>query len=172
MITLEDVQSGASTGLFRYHWSLRRADEYFGDRAVNPVAIEDETIVHEPADGMIVSAVTFKSGKSRVQMNAFHDMIPAIWAYISLLDHDLVLALAFSGFDPAKDDLTSMIGSRWGRRGPAERGGAPAGSLSCYRRGPLGRRSGFWYWRCRVSWLRVSAVCAACRLLVLASACG
>jgi len=40
--------------------------------------IEDETIVHEPADGMIVSAATFKSGKSRVQMNAFHDMIPAI----------------------------------------------------------------------------------------------
>jgi hypothetical protein len=45
---------------------------------------------------MIVSAVTFKSGK-RVQVNAFHDMIPAIYAYISLLD--LVLALAFSGFD-------------------------------------------------------------------------
>ncbi|HKF87363.1 MAG TPA: hypothetical protein VKB85_04750 [Propionibacteriaceae bacterium] len=51
--------------------------------------IEDETIVHEPADGMIVSAATFKSGKSRVQMNAFHDMIPAIrrtsacWTIIS-----------------------------------------------------------------------------------------
>jgi hypothetical protein len=30
------------------------------------------------------------------------------------LDHDLVLALAFSGFHLAKDDLMSMIGSRWG----------------------------------------------------------
>ena len=28
-------------------------------RAVNPVVIEDETIVHKLADGMIVSAVTF-----------------------------------------------------------------------------------------------------------------
>jgi hypothetical protein len=78
MITLDDAQSESSTGLFRWHRSLRRADEYFRDGAVNPVVIEDETIVHEPADGLIVSAVTFKSGKSRVQMNTFHDMIPAI----------------------------------------------------------------------------------------------
>ena len=51
---------------------------YFRDRAVNPVVIEDEPIVHELADGMIVSAVTFKSGKSRMQMNAVHDMIAVI----------------------------------------------------------------------------------------------
>ena len=69
---------------------------------------------------MIVNAVTFKSGKSRMQMNAVHDMITVIYAYISLLDHDLVLALAFSGFDPAKHDLMSMIGSRSGR-GAAQR---------------------------------------------------
>jgi len=62
---------------------------------------------------LIISAVTFKSGKSKVQMNTFPDMIPAIWAYISPLDHDLVLALAFSGFDPAKDDLMSTIRLGW-----------------------------------------------------------
>ena len=45
-------------------------------------------------------------------------MIAVIELYISLLDHDLVLALAFSGFDPAKVDLTSMIGSRWGAAWP------------------------------------------------------
>jgi hypothetical protein len=44
----------------------------------NPVVIEDETIVHELADGMIVRAVTFKSGKSRIQMNAVNDMIAVI----------------------------------------------------------------------------------------------
>jgi hypothetical protein len=85
----------------------------------------------------------FKSGKSRMQMNAFHDMIAAISAYISLLEHDLVLALAFSGFDPAKDDLTSMIGSRWGAARPSGGRIRAACSLSCYRRGadgPLGRR--------------------------------
>jgi hypothetical protein len=63
---------------FRQHRSLRRADEYFRGRAVNPVVIENETIVHERADGMIVSAVTFKSGKSRMQLNAVHDMIAVI----------------------------------------------------------------------------------------------
>ena len=47
-------------------------------------------------------------------LNAFHDMIAAISAYISLVEHVLVLALAFSGFDPAKDDLTDVIGLRWG----------------------------------------------------------
>jgi hypothetical protein len=41
--------------------------------------MEDETIVHEPADGMIVSAVMFKSGKSRMQMNAVRDVIAVIW---------------------------------------------------------------------------------------------
>jgi hypothetical protein len=96
------------------HRSLRRAYEYFRERAVEPVVIEDEMTVHEPSDGMISSVTTFTSGKIQMQMNAFHDMVAAVSAYISLLEHNLVLALAFTGFDPAKDDLTSMIGSRWG----------------------------------------------------------
>jgi hypothetical protein len=56
---------------------------------VNPVVIEDETIVHELADGMIVSVVMFKSGKTRMQMNAVNDMIAMIsrtsacWTMIS-----------------------------------------------------------------------------------------
>ena len=98
------------------HWSLRRAYEYFRERAVDPFVIEDETIVHEPSDGIIASATTFTSGKIQMQMNAFRDMIAAISAYVSLLEHDLVLALAFSGFDPTKDNLTSVIGSRWGEK--------------------------------------------------------
>jgi hypothetical protein len=78
MITLEDLQSGPSPGLCSLAPVAAGAYEYFRDRAVNPVVIEDETIVHELADGMIVSAVTFKSGKSRMQMNAVHDMIAVI----------------------------------------------------------------------------------------------
>jgi hypothetical protein len=62
---------------------------------------------------LIISAVTFKSGKSRVQMNTFPDMIPAIWAYISLWT--MISCWRWPcRFDPAKDDLMSMIGSRWG----------------------------------------------------------
>lgn len=97
------------------HKQLRRAYEYFRERSVNPAVVEDETIVHEPTPGL-ASAVTFKSGKSQMKMNAFHDMIAAITAYLSLLEHDLVLALAFSDFDPASDNLTSVIGSRWGAK--------------------------------------------------------
>ena len=97
------------------HRSLRRAYEYFRERAVDPVFIEDEHITHEPVDGALIQAAyTFKSGKVQMQLNAFHDMVAAITAYLSLLEHDLVLALAFGGFDPAEDDLTAVIGSRWG----------------------------------------------------------
>jgi hypothetical protein len=59
---------------------------------------------------------SYKSGKRQMQMNGFHDMIAAITAYLSLLEHDLVLALAFSDFDPDVDDLTDVIGSRWGEK--------------------------------------------------------
>jgi hypothetical protein len=95
------------------HRSLRRAYEYFRERAIAPVFIEDEHITHEPIEG-ISQWYSFTSGRAQMQMNAFHDMIAAISAYLSLLEHDLVLALAFNGFDPDRDDLTDVIGSRWG----------------------------------------------------------
>ena len=38
-----------------------------------------------------------------MELNAFHDLVAAITAYLSLLEHDLVLALAFSGFDPSTE---------------------------------------------------------------------
>jgi hypothetical protein len=47
-------------------------------------------------------------------LNAFHDLVAAITAYLSLLEHRLVLALPFGSFDPAKDNLTRIIGDRWG----------------------------------------------------------
>ncbi|MEU7864661.1 hypothetical protein [Nonomuraea sp. NPDC049141] len=95
------------------HWSLRHAYEYFRERAINPVFI-DECIREEPTEGAIGCWYTVKDGKAQMQMNAFHDMTAAISAYLSLLEHNLVLALAFHGFDPDRDDLTNVIGSRWG----------------------------------------------------------
>ncbi|WP_297625715.1 hypothetical protein [Nocardioides sp.] len=96
------------------HTSLRRAYEYFRERAEQPSHIEDENESGEHPGG--VTWRTFKSGKVRMQLNSFHDMIAAISAYVSLLEHDLVLALAFSDFDPSKEDLTEIIGSRWGEK--------------------------------------------------------
>lgn len=99
------------------HRSLRRAYEYFRERAVNPVSIEDEYITYEPVEGSLIQkGWSFTSGKIQMQLNAFHDMVAAITAYLSLLEHELVLALAFVDFDPAKDDLTAVIGSRWGEK--------------------------------------------------------
>lgn len=48
-----------------------------------------------------------------MQLNAFHDMIAAISAYISLLEHDLVLSIPFTELDPNQYDLIDVIGLRW-----------------------------------------------------------
>ncbi|WP_066303496.1 hypothetical protein [Arthrobacter luteolus] len=100
------------------HLSLDRAYSYFRSRALDPVVVEDTSIEYgegELPEGL-ARAWTFQSGKIEMQLNAFHDMIAAITAYLSRLEHDLVLALAFSNFDPGVDNLTSFIGSRWGEK--------------------------------------------------------
>jgi hypothetical protein len=51
-----------------------------------------------------------------MELNSFHDMIAAISAYLSLLEHDLVLALPFIDFNPQVDDVTDLIGARWGAK--------------------------------------------------------
>lgn len=107
--------SGHAT-VINQHASLRRAYDYFRERAVNPAAVEDEvrTIAAQPP--FLLAGNSFKSGKVQMGLNAFHDMVAAITAYLSLLEHDLVLALPFCGFDPSVDDLTGLIGARWGEK--------------------------------------------------------
>jgi len=104
--------SGRAT-VINQRGSLRRAYEYFRERALNPFAIEDERTVIEPR-GLFLQGVSFKSGSAQMRMNAAHDLVAAITSYLSLLEHELVLSLAFTGFDPDEDDLTAVIGSRWG----------------------------------------------------------
>lgn len=100
--------------LINQHSQLRQAYDYFRERATKPVVIEDEVTHFKSENGW--SGTSFSSGKIRMRMHAFHDMVAAITAYLSLLEHDLVLALAFCGFNPAKDNLTDIIGSRWGEK--------------------------------------------------------
>lgn len=125
MRTVENLILGAAPGLLskgnvtvvNQHQSLRRAYEYFRERATNPILVEDQRATYEPADAALPQKVlSFKSGKIQMELNAFHDMVAAVTAYLSRLEHDLVLALAFSDFDPAEDNLTDMIGSRWGEK--------------------------------------------------------
>jgi hypothetical protein len=68
------------------HGSLRRAYEYFLERALEPSVVEDETIEYGPGEiPGIQSWVSFKSGTIQMELNAFRDMIAAISACISLL---------------------------------------------------------------------------------------
>ncbi|MGM9474716.1 hypothetical protein ACS5PJ_22315 [Pseudarthrobacter sp. YS3] len=101
---------GDATALNQHH-ALRRAYEYFRERAEKPGHIQDELQTGESNGGQWSS---FKSGKIQMELNAFHDMIAAISAFLSLLEHDLVLALPFAGFDPEVDNVTDLIGARWG----------------------------------------------------------
>jgi len=99
------------------HHALLRAYTYFRERAAAPTFIPDEDIEYEPEEGALSDLrASFTSGETQMRLNAFHDLVAALTAYLSLLEHRLVLALAFTDFDPANDDLTVIIGSRWGEK--------------------------------------------------------
>lgn len=108
------LRAGNATVL-NQHQSLHRAYCYFRERAEEPAHIDDE---YETGGGPspVAEWSLFKSGKARMELNSFHDMIAAISAYLSLLEHDLVLALPFVDFDPQVDDVTDLIGARWGAK--------------------------------------------------------
>lgn len=96
--------------------TLHRAYAYFRARAVNPNFIADKREEHRSKDGRLLST-SFSDGQILMQMNAFHDLVAAITAYLSLLkEHNLVLALAFTDFNPAQDQLTAFIGCKWGQK--------------------------------------------------------
>jgi hypothetical protein len=109
-----DLLGKGNATVVNQHSSLRNAYTYFRERALNPTLIEDERVEHEVPG--LATAFTFKSGQIQMRVNAFHDLVAAITAFLSLLEHDLVLALAFTGFDPAEDDLTEVIRSRWSEK--------------------------------------------------------
>lgn len=113
-VAAPEILGAGNATVVNQHSSLRGAYEYFRERALNPVFIADEITVIELEGG--ATGTSIKTGAIRMRMNAFHDMIAAITAYLSLLEHVLVLALPFRGFDPATDDLTTIIGWRWGEK--------------------------------------------------------
>lgn len=108
----ESLNAGSVT-VVNQHRQLRRAYDYFRERAANPDVVEDVSESGTTASG---TWSTFRSGKNVMAMNAFHDLVAAISAFVSSLEHDLVLALPFLGFDPTADNLTKIIGDRWGEK--------------------------------------------------------
>lgn len=98
--------------------SLLRAYQYFRGRCLNPEQILDtheEQYVEFPSGGR-AKAYSFTSGRAQTELNATHDFVAALTAYLSLLEHRLVLSLAFTDFDPERDNLTSIIGLNWGSK--------------------------------------------------------
>lgn len=108
----ELFRNGKAT-VVNQHMSLRRTYEYFRGRASNPFVIEDEVNHLVSPDG-IEHGMTFESGKRQMQLNSFRDLVASVNAYISLLEHHMVLTLPFQGFDPSKHSLEKFIGVRWG----------------------------------------------------------
>ncbi|HET6294439.1 MAG TPA: hypothetical protein VFG33_13735 [Kribbella sp.] len=109
----EILGHGAATVVNQHH-SLQRAYQYFRDRALSPDVIESEQTTWDLEGGG--TGTSFIDGPGRMRMNAFHDLVAALTAYLSLLEHDLVLALAFTDFDPEEDNLTKIIGDRWSEK--------------------------------------------------------
>jgi len=107
-----DLLGQGDATVVNQHRTLRRAYDYFRGRARDPDFIPDEEESGESPGGG--SWRSFRSGQTQMRLNAFHDMVAALSAYISLLEHDLVLSLAFTDFDPRTDNLTEIIGARWG----------------------------------------------------------
>ena len=111
--TSRDTLNAGDVTVVNQHRQLRRAYDYFRERATNPEVVEDVSESGKSAHG---SWSTFRAGKDVMAMNSFHDLVAAISAYVSSLEHDLVLVLPFLDFAPSTDDLTRIIGDTWGRK--------------------------------------------------------
>lgn len=109
--TARHTLNAGNVTVVNQHRQLRLAYDYFRKRATNPDVVED---VSESGTNDFGSWSTFLLGRNVMAMNAFHDLVAAISAFLSSLEHDLVLALPFLDFEPSTDDLTQVIGDRWG----------------------------------------------------------
>ncbi|MDF0528589.1 hypothetical protein P0W64_02030 [Tsukamurella sp. 8F] len=117
--TVEQLLSESAGGILdagdvtvvNQHLQLRRAYDYFRERASNPDVVED---VRESGMSDVGEWWSILLGEEVMTLNASHDLVAAISAFLSSLEHDLVLALPFLDFDPSIDCLTKIIGARWG----------------------------------------------------------
>jgi hypothetical protein len=111
--TASDTLNAGRVTVVNQHHNLRQAYDYFRGRATNPDVIDD---VSESGTTESGSWSSFLLGENVMAMHAFHDLVAAISAFVSSLEHDFVLALPFLDFDPTEDDLTQIIGDRWGEK--------------------------------------------------------
>lgn len=95
------------------HHELWASYRYFAKRAMNPDFIPDRrSVFPSPLGGG--PAMRFTSGQAQMRRNAHRDLVAAVNAFLSSLEHRMVLALPFIGFEPEREGVTDFIGSRWG----------------------------------------------------------
>ena len=111
--TASDTLNAGNVTVVNQHRQLRGAYDYFRVRATNPDVVEDVMESGVSGSGTWSSHLL---GRNVMAQHAFHDLVAAISAFVSSLEHDLVLALPFLDFDPTTDDLTKIIGDRWGEK--------------------------------------------------------
>lgn len=112
--TANDTLNAGEVTVVNQHHALRGAYDYFRGRATDPDVIEDVVVKGKSGDGSTWTSITL--GANVMATHAFHDLVAAISAFVSSLEHDFVLALPFLNFDPATDNLTKIIGDRWGEK--------------------------------------------------------
>lgn len=107
-----DILNAGNVTVLNQHERLRGAYEYFRGRAIGPDVVEDLRESGTSEDGSAWRS--FRSGKAVMELHALRDLVAAISAFLSSMEHDLVLTLPFLDFNPAADNLTRIIGDRWG----------------------------------------------------------
>ncbi len=100
----EQVSAGNVTIVNQYE-TLRRSYEYFREGARLAFASDKSTSRNLSFGG--ISLITDPP-------EGFYNLVAALNAYLSLLEHTLVLALPFIEFNPETESLTDFISSRWG----------------------------------------------------------
>lgn len=99
---------------------LRGTYEYFVETARTAFAADVKIVKPKNGQGKgpletsgILDALTNEMNRSTV---GAYNTLAAVNAYFSLLEHKLVLALPFVGFDPSGGALATFIGDRWGEK--------------------------------------------------------
>lgn len=115
----KQLQDGNVTIANQTGW-LRGTYEYFVETARTAFAADVKLVKPKDDQGKgpleatgILDALTKEMNRSTV---GAYNTLAAVSAYFSLLEHKLVLALPFVGFDPSGGALATFIGDRWGAK--------------------------------------------------------
>lgn len=114
-IAKERVASGNLTIDNQHRW-FREMYEHFRRRAEQGFK-DAETMENQPPEKIVSSdghdGWLHFNRRFELRRQAEFDAVAALSAYFSMIEHLLVIAVAFTSFDPEKQSLERFIGDRW-----------------------------------------------------------